>query len=133
MVEGRVPPHPPGQLLACVKPQGQGCDRGTEDVAHNGHQAVGEQDRPEHRPRENDDGTQAQHCKCQHDGATFGAGLVDCSTDRRLDREPEQTGDRGHYADFGLAPMLLGDEEHVEIRPQRTADIGKQEVDGVER
>jgi hypothetical protein len=29
--------------------------------------------------------------------------------------------------------MLLGDQEHVEIRPQRAADIGEQEVDRVER
>jgi hypothetical protein len=29
--------------------------------------------------------------------------------------------------------MLLGDQEHIEIRAQRAADIGEQEVDGVER
>jgi hypothetical protein len=29
--------------------------------------------------------------------------------------------------------MLLGDEEYVEIRPQRAADVGEQEIDGVER
>jgi hypothetical protein len=29
--------------------------------------------------------------------------------------------------------MLLCHQEHVEIRPQRAADVGQQEVDGVER
>ena len=29
--------------------------------------------------------------------------------------------------------MLLGDQEHVEIRPEGAADVGKQEVDCVER
>jgi hypothetical protein len=29
--------------------------------------------------------------------------------------------------------MLLGDQEHVEIRPQRATHVGQQEVDGVER
>jgi hypothetical protein len=29
--------------------------------------------------------------------------------------------------------MLLDDQEHVEIRPQRAAHVGQQEVDGVER
>jgi hypothetical protein len=29
--------------------------------------------------------------------------------------------------------MLLGDQEHVEIRPEGAADVGEQEVDGVQR
>ena len=29
--------------------------------------------------------------------------------------------------------MLLGDQEDIEIRPQRAAHVGEQEVDGVER
>jgi hypothetical protein len=29
--------------------------------------------------------------------------------------------------------MLLGNQEHIEIRPHRAADIGEQEVDGIER
>jgi hypothetical protein len=52
--------------------------------------------------------------------------------DRRLDGEPEQATDGRHHADLGLGPMLLGDQEHVEIRPQRAAHVGQQEVDGVE-
>ena len=45
----------------------------------------------------------------------------------------EQAADRGHQSDLGLAPVLLGDQEHVEIWPQRAAHVGKQEVEGVER
>ena len=119
--------------LPRVEAQGQGRDRRTEDVADNCHQAVGDHDRPEARPREDDDGADAQHGKRQDDRAALGAGLVDRGADRRLDREPEQAADRRHQADLGLAPMLLGDQEHVEIRPERAADVGEQEVDGVER
>jgi len=37
-------------------------------------------------------------------------------------------------SDFGLAPVLLGDEEYVEIKaPSAPADVGEQEIDGVER
>ncbi len=133
MVEGRVPPHAPRQLIARVQAQGQRRDRRTEDVADNCHQAVGDQDRPEARPREDDDGSDTQHGKRQDDRAALGAGLVDRGADRRLDGEPEQAADRGHQSDFGLAPMLLGDQEHVEIRPERAAHVGQQEVDGVER
>src|SRR6202521_5480528 len=61
------------------------------------------------------------------------ARLVDRGADRRLDCEPEQATDRSHHSDLGLAPMLLGNEEDVEIRAQGTADVGEQEVDGVER
>jgi hypothetical protein len=59
MVEGRVPPHASGQLLPRVQAQGQGRDRRTEDVADNGHQAIGDRDRPEARPREDDSSSDA--------------------------------------------------------------------------
>ena len=31
-------------------------------------------------------------------------------------------------ADFGLAPMLLGNQKHVEIRPKRAPNVGKQKI-----
>jgi hypothetical protein len=31
--------------------------------------------------------------------------------------------DRGHQSDFGLPPTLLGDQEHVEKRPEGAADV----------
>jgi hypothetical protein len=55
------------------------------------------------------------------------------ATDRRLHREAEQTADGRHQADFRLAPMLLGDQEDVQVRAERPADIGEQEICGVER
>jgi hypothetical protein len=133
MVKGRVPPHASGQLFPRVQAQGQARDRRTEDVADNCHQAVGDRHRPEARPREDDGSADAQHGKRQADRSALGARLVDRGADRRLDGKPEQTTDRGDQSDFGLAPMLLGDQEHVEIRPQRAADIGEQEVAGVKR
>ena len=35
--------------------------------------------------------------------------------------------------DLGLAPVLLGDQEHVQVGPERPPHIGEQEIDGVER
>jgi len=133
MVEGRVPPHASGQLLARIQAQGQGRDRRTEDVAHNCHQAIGEQDQPKARPREDDDGSNTQHGERQDYRAALGARRVDRRADRRLEYEPEQTTDCSHHSDLGLAPMLLGDQEHIEIRPHRAADIGEQKVDRVKR
>ena len=83
--------------------------------------------------REDDDGPDGQHGERQDDRASLGAGLVDRGADRRLDGEPEQAADGRHQSDFGLAPMLLGDQEDIEIRPERTAHVGEQEIDGVER
>ena len=134
MVEGRVPPHAPRQLLARVEAQGQGRDRGAEDIADDCHQAVGDHHRPEGRPGEDDRRLRcASTASARTIDAALGAGLVDRRADRRLDGEPEQAADRRHQADFGLAPMLLGDQEHVEIRPERAAHVGEQEIDGVER
>ena len=133
MVEGRVPPHAPGQLLSRVEAQGQRRDRRAEHVADHGHQAVGDRDRPERRHGEDDDGAERQHRKRQDDRAALGAGLVDRRADRRLDRKAEQAADGGHQADLGLAPMLLGDQEDVQIGAERAAHIGEQEIDGVER
>jgi hypothetical protein len=54
--------------------------------------------------------------------------------DRRLNREPDQAAYGGHKADCGPAPMLLGNQKHVEIRPKRaTPNVGKQKINGVER
>jgi hypothetical protein len=52
-------PSPSGQLFSRIKAQGQGRDRRTEDVSDNCHQAVGDRDRPEGRPREDDGSSDA--------------------------------------------------------------------------
>ncbi len=128
MVEGRVAPHAPRELLARVEAQGQGRDRGTEDVAGNGHQAVGDRDRPESRPDEDNGGRDRQNGKRQDDDSALRAGFVDRRADRRLDCEPEQAAERRHQADFGLAPMLLGDQEHIEIGSDRAAHVGERKL-----
>src|SRR5271163_849286 len=48
-------------------------------------------------------------------------------------RAPDQAAYGGHKADCGLAPMLLGNQKHVEIRPKRAPNVGKQKINGVER
>jgi hypothetical protein len=133
MIESRIPPHAPGKLTARIKTQGQRGDRRTEDIADDRHQAVGEHHRPETRPHEDDNGADAQKRQCQGDRGTLAAGLVDRRADRRLDCEPQQPADRRHHADFGLAPLLLSDQEYVEVRSEPAADIGEQEIDGIER
>ena len=78
------------------------------------------------RHGEDDDGADRQHRKRQHDRASLGAGLVDRGADRRLHRKAEQAAEGRHQPDLGLAPMLLGDQEHVEVRPERAAHVGQQ-------
>jgi len=60
-------------------------------------------------------------------------GIVDRRSDRRLDQQAEQTADGRHQADLGLAPVLPGDLEDVQVGPERPTHIGEQEIDGVER
>jgi hypothetical protein len=72
MVKRRVPAHASGKLLARVQAQGQGRDRRTENVADNCNHAVGNRDRPEARPCENDGSTDAQHGKRQDDRSALG-------------------------------------------------------------
>ena len=74
-----------------------------------------------------------QHGKRRDNHAPLGACLVDRRTDRRLHRDSEQTADSCHQTGRGLAPVLLGDQKDIQIRPRRPADIGEQEVDGIER
>jgi hypothetical protein len=78
-------------------------------------------------------GQNAEQGQRQHDRAALGVGLVDEGADRGLHGEPEQPAGRGHQADCGLAPMLLGHQKHVEVGPERPAHVGEQEIDCVER
>jgi hypothetical protein len=133
MIEGRVPPHAPGKLFSRIEAQGQSRDRRTKHITNNCHQAVCNRHRPEVRHGEDHGGPEGQQSKCQDDRASLGVGLVDRCADRRLDREAEQTADGRHQTDLGLAPVLLSDQEHVQVGPERAPDIGEQEIDGVER
>jgi hypothetical protein len=49
--------RPCASPIGCAQTQTHRRDRRTEDVADNCHQAVGDQDRPEGRPHEDDDGS----------------------------------------------------------------------------
>jgi hypothetical protein len=50
-----------------------------------------------------------------------------------LDGEPEQAADRSYHSDISLAPMLLGNQEDIEIRANRAAHVGREEIDRIER
>ncbi len=47
--------------------------------------------------------------------------------------EAQQAADGRDPADGGLAPVLLRHQEHVEVRPERAAHVGQQEVQRVKR
>ena len=132
MVEGRISPHASRQLSACVHAQGESADRGGKHVAGDRHQSIRHRDRPEARQCEDDGRSRGQHRERQNDRAVFGAGHVDRGADRRLHRKPEQTADGRDETDFRLAPVLLGDQEDVQVGAQSTADIRQQEIDGIE-
>jgi hypothetical protein len=59
--------------------------------------------------------------------------VVDRGADRRLNGDPKQTADRGDQADLRLAPVLLRNQEDIQIRPYGTAHISEQEVDRIQR
>jgi hypothetical protein len=133
MIEGRVPPHTAGQFLARVEPEGKRRDGRAEHVADDGDHAIGDQHRPEARQGEDHHRSQGQRPKRHDNHPAFGAGFIDRGADRRLRGEPKQAANHGHETGFGLGPVLLRDEEDVEIRPERAAYIGEEEIDGVER
>jgi len=124
MIEGGVPPHSPGELLSRVKAQGQGRNRGAEDIASDSHQAVSDCHRPECREGQNNDRCNGQYRQRQDDDAALGTGLVDRGPNRCLDRDAKQAAEGRYKSDFGLTPMLPGDQEDIEIRPDRAAYVG---------
>jgi hypothetical protein len=132
MIEGRISSHLPRQEFSGEQAQGQRRDYRTEDVASNSHQAVGNRHRPESRESKNNDGRNRQYRQRQNDDAALGTGFIDRRADRGLDGEPEQAADRGYHSDIGLTPMLLGNQEDVEIRADRAAHVGREKIDGVE-
>ncbi len=133
VIERGVAAHPGRQLMVREQPQRQRRDRRPEDIADDRQDRIGHEHGPESRHREDDDGPQRQHGERQHDDAAFGPGRVDRGAGRRLRGEAGEAADRRHEADRGLAPTLVDDQENVEIRPERTAHVGEEEVDRVER
>ncbi len=133
MIPGRIAPHPPSQGLARVKPQGEGRHRGTKYVANRSHYRIGDHDRPEMRRCEDCHRTRRQHGERRDKQSALGPGLIDQAADRRLHRQTQQPANRSHQPDCFLAPMLLGDQKDVQIRPKRAAHIGEQKIERVER
>jgi hypothetical protein len=84
------------------------------------------------RPGEDDRAAAGHHGQRRDDCPALRVRLVDGRADRRLYGKPQQAADRRYQTNFGLAPMLLGHQEHVEIRPEGATDVSEQEVDGVE-
>ena len=132
MVEGGIAPQAPRQLFPGVETKGQGRDRWTENVAGDRDQAVGCHHRPETRRGEYRRGAYRQNGKRQNDEFSLGARCVDRGADWRLERKTEQAADCRHQADLRLAPMLIRDQEDVEVRPERPSDVGEQKIERVE-
>jgi hypothetical protein len=88
---------------------------------------------PETRREINGRRSCGQDDQCDHDQPALGACCVNGGSDRSLRRKAKPTAYSRHEAHCGLAPVLIGHQEDIEKRTERAADVGKQEVYGIER
>ena len=132
MIECRVAPHAARQLAFDIKPQRQGCHGWAKHVANDGHYRVRDHHRPEDRQCVNGDRAEREHNECQNDQAALGPAGIDRGTDRRLHCQTNQPASHSDQADTRLAPVSLGDQEHVQVWPERAPHIRKQEVQCIE-
>ena len=133
MVEGGVAPHAAGQSALPVDAEGDRRDRRAENIADHRDCAVGEHYDPERRGQGDCRRADRQHEQGRDDECALSMGRVDRCSDRGVHGQTDPAAHHRNQSDTGLAPMLLGDEEDVEVRPQRAAHIGKQEVQRIER
>ncbi len=94
--------------------------------------ALRDRDRPETRDqRQHQRGESDDRCRRDHH-QTFSSGRVDHCTGRRLRNDAGDGRNRHHHADMSLVPVLLGEQIDCEIRPKSLADVGEEEVRGIE-
>ncbi len=63
---------------------------------------------------------------------TFGPYRIDHRAGGRLRNNAGKACDRHHHADAGFVPFLLGQEIDGEVGPEPVADIGQEEIGGIE-
>ena len=89
MVECGVAAHPSGQMLPCVYTDGD-CRHGrTEDIADDCNHRVGDHDGPEARDGKNNQSTDREKNKRQHDGAPLATRCIDRGTGWGLRHQAE--------------------------------------------
>jgi hypothetical protein len=133
VVEGGVSPHSPGQLPLSIDTEGDRCDCRTKDIPNDVDGAIGSHYDPEGRHHKNRHRSYGKNGQGYDDERPLGMGCVDDRTDQGLHGETKPPARHGDQTDARLAPMLLRDEEHVEVWPQCSAHIGEQEVQRIER
>ena len=67
------------------------------------------------------------------DDGALGARHVNGRADRRLQRDAEKAASGRDQPDVGLRPMPTGDKIDVDERPEKIADVRRQEIQRVER
>jgi hypothetical protein len=132
MIKGRIATHPSCQLLPRNQTERNGSDRRSEHVTGDRDQAVGSHDRPQVRQQRNNARTDRKHGERRDYDTAFCACRVDRRAHWRAQDQTEQAAGAGHKANSVLAPMLLRHQVDVEIRPERSVNVGKQEVERVE-
>ena len=125
--------HAPRQVVLPDEAERERGHRRAEHVSDHRDQHVGDEHRPEAGEGVDAQGAGGQHGQRDDDHTALPLRGVDRGADRRLHGETEPSAQRRDEAHLGLAPMLLRDEEDVQIGPERPAHIGEQEIDGVER
>jgi hypothetical protein len=77
-----------------------------------------------------------RHTDGEHDNSSSGdtAKRQACGgvSETIHDQPGEQTADCRYQSNFRLTPVLLGDQEDIQIRTDRAPNVGKQETHGVE-
>ena len=94
-----------------------------EHVPDHCDQSIGDEDRPETGRSVDAQGARGQYGQRDDDRTAFPVRAVDRGADRRLHGETEPSAQRRDEAHLGLAPMLLRDEEDVQIGTERPADV----------
>jgi hypothetical protein len=133
VVKGGVPTEPAGQLVFCDQAESEGRDRRSEGVAGDRQDAQRNRHWPESGSGEYDRRGRGHRRHRQEDDASLGAGDVDSGSNWGLKRDAEEAARGRHQPDIGLGPVLARDQEDVDERSEKVADIGGEEIDCVER
>ncbi len=128
MVERRIAPQPPRQRVLRIQPQRHCRHRRAEHISDHPDRRIRRQHRPERGPGENRHRPGRQHRQRNNDQRPLGPRRIDKRPGGRLRHQRQQPAHRRHRPHAGLAPMHAGDQEHVQIRPQRPPHVRQQKI-----
>jgi hypothetical protein len=105
----------------------------TEDRTGSAGQRLGDSNEFEAvQQRQRDRGQRHHYCGGDHQAA-LRSRAIDQRAGRRLRQDPGGGGDRHHQTDRRLVPVLHRQQVDRQIRSEPVTNIGKKEVEGVER